>query len=259
MKRILFFIFIFNNALFSQQVELTNLPSLQLKNSSFVGFDSLGDYYYFDDNQTFHKHSTDNDWEYANINYGKIVRADIQNPLKIVLFYESFNAVVILDNQLNEIQKINFSDIDSSINALAVGNASNNQLWVFDGFSQQIGLFDYKKKEFRTISTPLKDGIKYYQPNLNKFYFIDLKGKVFSIDIYGKIIQIGSCDNSNSVINIDEKKLIVTRENKVFLLNFSNNTTEDFPVQLKKDEKLVFKNQILSIFTNEEIINYKIK
>jgi hypothetical protein len=31
-----------------------------------------------------------------------------QNPLNIVLFYENFNVVILLDNQLNETQKINF-------------------------------------------------------------------------------------------------------------------------------------------------------
>jgi hypothetical protein len=38
----------------------------------------------------------------------KITKVDLQNPLKIVLFYESFNSALLLDNQLNEIQKINF-------------------------------------------------------------------------------------------------------------------------------------------------------
>jgi hypothetical protein len=35
----------------------------------------------------------------------KITKVDLQNPLKIVLFYESFNSALLLDNQLNEIQK----------------------------------------------------------------------------------------------------------------------------------------------------------
>lgn len=44
-------------------------------------------------------------WQYKNLSLGKITKIDLQNPLKIVLFYEGFNSVILLDNQLNEIQK----------------------------------------------------------------------------------------------------------------------------------------------------------
>ena len=39
----------------------------------------------------------------------KIKKVDLINPLKVTLFYEEFNTVVLLDNQMNEIQKIDFS------------------------------------------------------------------------------------------------------------------------------------------------------
>jgi hypothetical protein len=70
---------------------------------------------------------------------GKITKVDLQNPLKIVLFYESFN-VAPLDNQLNEIQKINFSSNANPIVITATGIASQNQLWVYNSLNQQIGL-----------------------------------------------------------------------------------------------------------------------
>jgi hypothetical protein len=48
---------------------------------------------------------------YQNFSLGKITKVDLQNPLKIVLFYENFNTVVTLDNQLNEIQKSIFPKV----------------------------------------------------------------------------------------------------------------------------------------------------
>ena len=58
----------------------------------------------------FYKTKDHQSLEYKNISLGKITKVDLQNPLKIVLFYENFNTAVLLDNQLNETQKINFSE-----------------------------------------------------------------------------------------------------------------------------------------------------
>jgi hypothetical protein len=61
--------------------------------------------------QYFSKIGTRETFVYQNFSLGKITKVDLQNPLKIVLFYENFNTVVTLDNQLNEIQKSIFPKV----------------------------------------------------------------------------------------------------------------------------------------------------
>jgi hypothetical protein len=85
-------------------------------------------FYYTVKNNIFSKIGTRETFVYQNFSLGKITKVDLQNPLKIVLFYENFNTVVTLDNQLNEIQK-NFSESSVPIVATAIGIASQNQFW----------------------------------------------------------------------------------------------------------------------------------
>lgn len=64
--------------------------------------------YYVIDNTFTKKHTSKNIKTYTNLTLGNITSTDIINSFKIVLFYRDFNTVVLLDNQLNLIKKINF-------------------------------------------------------------------------------------------------------------------------------------------------------
>ena len=47
--------------------------------------------------------------KYSNLQLGPITSANSFNPLKINVFYKAFNTVIILDNRLAEIYKIDFN------------------------------------------------------------------------------------------------------------------------------------------------------
>jgi hypothetical protein len=73
-------------------------------------------------------------------------------PLNIVLFYENFNVVILLDNQLNETQKINFLENTSAF--MVSGIASKSAVGL--QFKPTNWPFDYIKNEYKTISTPFQ-------------------------------------------------------------------------------------------------------
>ena len=137
------------------------MDSIRFDGDQFLGHDPF-DFYYTIKNNIFSKTGTRDTLEYKNISLGKITKVDLQNPLKIVLFYENFNTVIVLDNQLNETQKINFSESTIPIVAAAIGIASMNQLWVYNSMNQQLGLYDYLNKDYKTISGPFTESIKNY-------------------------------------------------------------------------------------------------
>ena len=117
------------------------MDSIRFDGDQFLGYDPFG-FYYTIKNNVFSKINTRDTLEYKNISLGKITKVDLQNPLKIVLFYENFNTVILLDNQLNETQKINFSESTIPFVVSAVGIASQNQLWIYNSMNQQLGLYD---------------------------------------------------------------------------------------------------------------------
>ena len=140
---------------FSCQGQITNanlLSSESISASRFLGIDVLSNQYY-EENDILYKKNGDQIWQYKNVILGEILKIDTKNPLKIAVFFEGFNSVVLLDSQLNEIQQISFSNINkASIITSAVGIAAQNKLWFYDTISQKIGLYNYSNEDFKFIS-----------------------------------------------------------------------------------------------------------
>ena len=97
--RILFLILFLNCSIaFSQIIIPEFIATNKISADKFIGNDALGSLYFVKNNLLF-KNDHSILYEYKNLELGKPNRIDINNPMKIVLFYENFNAVVTLDNQ----------------------------------------------------------------------------------------------------------------------------------------------------------------
>jgi len=244
----------------NQKIKATLISQFNTDIDDFLGFDSFG-YYYHIKNNVFRKTKGNEIFEYKNVSLGNITKVDILNPLKIVLFYEDFNTVVLLDNQLNKMTEINFSQNSTPIVVPAIGMSTQNQLWIFNTLNQQIGLFDYLKNEYKTVSTPLTEGIKYYQTDFNTFYWIDKKDNLFSCDIFGKTTALGKVPEFDQIEIINPNSYILRKANLLYFKDKTGtdlNTFSEIEILQKSFDKFCYKDQILSIFTTKEITNYKI-
>ncbi len=226
----------------------------------FLGYDSFG-YSYQIKNNVFSKTKGTEVFEYKNVSLGNITKVDLQNPLKLLLYYDDFNTVLLLDNQLNKITEINFSQNAIPIVADAIGMSTQNQLWIYNALNQQISLFDYLKNEYKTVSTPLTEPIKYYQTDFNTFYWIDKKNNWFSCDIFGKTTALGKVPDFDKIELLNNHQYIFSKANLLYFKDISDtnsNTISEIEVLEKTFDKFCYKDQILSIFTAKEITNYKI-
>ncbi|WP_235830966.1 hypothetical protein [Flavobacterium ustbae] len=264
MQKILYFLFLFCSfhALSAQDLDVNPTLISQYKNTSdtFLGYDAFG-YSYQITNNIFSKIKGKEIFEYKNISLGKITKVDLQNPLKMVLFYEDFNSVILLDNQLNKMTEINFSQNPTPIVVSAIGMSTQNQLWIYNTLNQQIGLFDYLKNEYKTVSIPLTEPIKYYQTDFNTFYWIDKKNNWYSCDIFGKITSLGNVGDFDKMEIITNSKYIFSKANLLFLKEINKTGGEnisEIKVLEKTFDNFYYKDQILSIFTATDISNYKI-
>lgn len=241
-------------------IPATLISDLKLNVDEFLGYDSFG-YSYQIKNNVFSKIKGKEIFEYKNVSLGKITKVDLQNPLKIVLFYEDFNTVVLLDNQLNKMTEINFSLNATPIVVSAIGMSTQNQLWIYNALNQQIGLFDYLKNEYKTVSTPFVETIKYYQTDFNTFYWIDKKNNWFSCDIFGKTTSLGKVPDFDKIEIINPHQFIFSKANLLYFNDISNSNSSvisEIKILEKSFDKFCYKDQILSIFTTADITNYKI-
>lgn len=241
----------------SQKLFATKINHHAIDADQFVGSDQFG-FYYTIKNNVFSKTKGNQSIEYKNISLGKITKVDLQNPLKIILFYENFNTVILLDNQLSEIQKINFSQLTIPIVVNAIGIASQNQLWVYNSLNQQIGLYDYLKNDYKAISTSFPESIKHYQSDFNTFYWIDEKNNWFSCDIFGKITRKGKTPDFDAIEIINNNQFLILKNAILTIEDIEKRQKFEIEILEKTFKKFCYKDQILSIFTSEGITNYKI-
>jgi len=219
------------------------------------------EYVYTIENNIFKKSKGSENWEYKNITLGQITKVDLQNPLKIVLFYEDFNTVILLDNQLNESQRINFSEHPTPINATAVGIAGQNQLWVYNNLNQQIGLYDYLKNEYKTISTPLSGKVKNYTTDFNSFIWMDDNAEGYSCSLFGAIENLGKFPVADQLQIISSYQILYSVDQKIIVLTRQKDkswTSTSLQLPEKRFEKFYYLAQNLAIFTTEGIYNFKI-
>ena len=254
---IIAFFFVFSSISFGQNLITSKINHVAINAEEFLGYDQFG-FYYTIKNNVFFKTKDNQSLEYKNISLGKITRVDLQNTLKMVLFYENFNTVILLDNQLNETQIVNFSENTIPIVAAATGIASQNQLWVYNNLNQQIGLYDYLKKDYKTISTSFPENIKYYQSDFNTFNWIDEKNNWYTCDIFGKITKKGKIPDFDSIEIIGDNQFIFSKDSILIIEDLEKSQKIEIEISEKTFKKFHYKDQILSIFTSGGIINYKI-
>ena len=241
----------------AQQPSLVKIQSEVLAADAFAGYDNFGFEYFIKDN-VFCKKKGDRVLEYKNLSLGKINHADIHNPLQIVLFYEAFNSAVLVDNQLNETLKINFSNHNTPIVATAVAMASGNRLWLFNSLSQRIGLYDYLKNDYREITVPFTGKISHYESDFNYFHWIDDRGYRFATDVYGKITEYGKTIGYDQFSLVDDRWILYANDGKMYALSTQSGKIHPLAIDEKTFKSFHYQAQILSIFTKQGITNYKI-
>ena len=235
----------------------TKLDSIALAADNFLGYDQFG-YFYSIKTNVLSKSKKEETFEYKNISLGKPTKIDFQNPLKIILFYENFNTIILLDNQLSETQRINLSENNSPITATAAGLASQNRLWIYNSLTQEIGLFDYLKNTYQSITPSFQGNLKYYESDFNTFRWIDDKLNWYSCDVFGKIKSLGKVADFDQIQITANQEIVFSKDGKLFLKDLKKNSIYTIENVDKSFTNFYYKDQILSIFTNQEITNYKI-
>jgi len=245
------------NAQDTGSIPVRLLSNAKSAKQQFIGMDGFGWEYTIVDNEL-QKQKDGKTFKYRSVSLGEIYRADIQNPLQIVLFYKKFNSVILLDNQLNETSRINFSDLPQPLIVEAAGLASQNKLWLYDMTTQQLGLYDLAQGNFKTITPPFSGSIKYYQNDYNYFYWIDSTHKCFMVNIFGKVGTLGSVPDYDKVQILSTNELILQKDNNLYFYNLEKQTQTPIAVAEKSFLNFNYAAQILTIFTDSEINTYKI-
>ena len=256
MKYIKFFFIAFSSILFSQNsIEVQLIDKTALHVSNIVKIDNFQNLIYLNNNSII-TNRTSGKLSYSNVQLGEITSANAFNPLKINVFYKDFNTVVVLDNRLSEIAKINFNTLKPYRIISHISTGNDNTIWCFNQNTQELELFDYRTNTTKAKTLPIAENIIQITSNYNTCWVLT-KNYLYVYNYFGSLLKkmknVGYSSLSESNGNV-----VLQKGNSLFYLK--NNTGNAIPIQLPNllIKQFFVTNETLYIYDDEFLHQYQL-
>ncbi len=258
MKKLLYILFFFGfTCIAQQQVRASLKDSIPLKAKSIFGVDTFGMLYYTTENNTFHKKAKDTTITYTNFQLAEITTANAFNSLKINLFYKDFNTVIILDNRLAEIFKIDFNTTQPYKNVSFVSTGFDSTLWIFNQDFQQLELFDYKTNTTRLKTVPVQSDVLDLKSDYNNCYMLT-ENYLYIYNYFGSLIAKHKNEGYERLA-FSEAHLILKKANQLYILQKNQTDIQSIEHPNLLINQFLVTNETLYIYEDEILRQYQLK
>lgn len=250
------FLFLFQYAISQKTIETSFVSKTKFEAENLIDIDNFGTFFYINNN-VFNKQQKGKSLNYSNVQLGSITSANTFNPLKINLFYKDFNTVIILDNRLGEMFKIDFNNVEPYKNIAHISTGFDNTLWLFNQDTQQLELFDYKTKVTRTKTLPIKNNVLQIISNYNYCWLLTKK-HLYKYNYFGSLV-LKMEHNGFSDMAENNGNIILKKDNNLFYLkkNAKNITPIAIPNLLIK--QFFVTGETLYIYADEILHQFQLK
>lgn len=211
-----------------KQLQLTG--EVDLSFDRFIGVDQFGYIYYLTNNVLYKAQKEQPPTQqFQAFALGELTRVDLTNPLKITLYYETANTAIVLDNRLNELERINFSQLQQTMTTTMVASSRAQQFWVVDMNGQVLHQFDYKQRAIVNSSLPLKPSITNYA-NAYNYFFYATATSIYAHNVYGNLVFQLNLEQPISVLSFSYPHLLYgeAKDFKVFNIETKLSSRIDF-------------------------------
>lgn len=191
-KRVFLWILVFGLWSFTPQ-SFTQLNTYPVK-ANLLAVDNFSSFYTASNNSVL-KFSADGTFicRYDEFKFGKIGMIDVSNPLKILVFYPDFMAVVVLDKFLSPLNTYNFFEFGYQ-NISAVASSVDGRIWFYDNVDFKLKKIEATGKIFResqqlNVVTGHAPNPNFMIERDNKVYVNDTAIGILVFDIFGSYIK----------------------------------------------------------------------
>lgn len=197
--------------------------------------------------------------------YGKVFSIDATNPLKVLVFYKDFSAIVVLDRLLNARTAINLSKLNI-LQVKAVTASYDNNIWLFDELESKIKKID-DNGNVLLESTDFRQALDLV-PSPTAMY--DREGQLYLYDA-GKGLMVfdyyGAKKNNYQILHFSDLEVIdkntITARDKDHILLYKPATLQlfSFTVFKRLDNFLKIKfngNKIYCLSKNGDLEVYSL-
>lgn len=256
MKALVLLIFIcYQSIALGQSYSITKQNDIPIKSDVFIGADNFQNLYYTS-KSTLYKKSAKEVIEYAALNLGEITSVDLINPLKLTVFYKESNTVVILDNTLAEIRRINFSSIENFRNVSHATNAGDRRLWIFNTDIQRLELFDYNQNKVITEFPPSSFPALELTSDFNVCW-VKTQNSIDSYTVYGSLINSFPINKQIHAVTTYRNNILVLSDKKLYYKEKEAEEFTNIEIPEIKIKQFSIKDEILYIYDGQILTSYR--
>lgn len=257
MKIIIYFIFLSASLLGITQVKAVKNDSLILKAKTIYGADTFETLYYSTKDDTFCKKTKDTIVTYSNFQLGEITSANTFNPLRINLFYRDFNTVIILDNRLAEVFKVDFNTIQPYKNVTFVSTGFDNTLWIFNQDLQQLELFDFITTLINVKTVPIQSRVLDMKSDYN-FCFLLTEDYLYVYNYFGSLVNKFKNEGFTKMA-FSKANVVLKKGNKLHILPKKISEIKPIETPGLLINQFLVTNQTLYLYNDNNLLTYQLK
>ena len=165
--------------------------------------------------------------------------------------------MIILDNRLAEITKVDFNTLQDYKNVSLVSTGYDNTLWLFNQDLQQLELFDYLNNKTRVRTVPIQSQILNLKSDYNYCYLLT-EQYLYIYSYFGSLIN--KIENSGYTdMAFSKANLILKKENELFLLAKNSTSIEPIKTSDLLINQFLVTNETLYIYNDEKLRRYQLK
>ncbi|MDG1729261.1 MAG: hypothetical protein P8K68_09375 [Algibacter sp.] len=257
MKYTYYIFLFFSVSIFAQESIVAKLINKSNLNAEkLISIDNFGTTYYLT-NDVIYKKTENKTITYNNLQLGTLHSANTFNPLKINLFYKDFNTVIILDNRLAEVFKIDFNTLTDYKNVSHISTGHDNTIWIFNQDFQKLELFDYKSQTIRAQTVPVQSGVLDLKSNYNYCYLLT-ENFLYIYNYFGSLLKKVKNDGYTALVESNEN-VILKKGNTLFLLK--RNQEKILPIITPNllINQFFVTNETLYIYNSEILEKFELK
>ena len=257
MKSRYYLLLFFSISIFAQEsIEAQFINKTALNAEYLVAVNNFGTTYYLN-NDVFHKKTNNNDITYNNLQLGTLLSANAFNPLKINLFYKDFNSVIILDNRLAEIFKIDFNAVSPYKNVTHISTGHDNTIWIFNQDLQKLELFDYKTKTSRAQTVPVQSAVLDLTSNYNSCWLLT-ENFLYQYNYFGSLVKKVK-NNGYTAIAESNENIILKKNNTLFFIKKDQDEISPIITPNLLINQFFVTNETLYIYNSEILQQLQLK
>ena len=231
---IIFFLIIFSSTISQEKFDLEASKELiKIDDKIKIHCDKFDNCYYLSDQELI----KNNNEKFNSINIGEITKIDFYNPMEIKIWYEKFNMLILLDNKLNEIIRLDFNKLKDNIEVTNISNSNKNFIWIFDENNDEILKYDFfKNRILNNIKIKVKGKLYDIISDYNSLWILT-SNELMKVNYNGLLdYKMPNSDNFNKM-RFFKKNICLGSDDSVGYLN-----TKESKINLFKIPKLFIKD-----------------